>query len=46
VELNREDGHHETASVLLSCRDEQKSADLEATAESEASTIAYGPKPK
>jgi hypothetical protein len=46
VELNREEGHHGMESAVVSCRDEQKSADLAATAESEASTIEYGPKQK
>lgn len=46
VEINRENGHHAQESVELPCRDEQKSADLSATAESEGSTIAYGPKPQ
>jgi thiamine biosynthesis lipoprotein ApbE len=44
VELNREEGHHTQGSADISCREEQKWADLEATAESEASTVAYGPK--
>lgn len=45
VELNRENGHHGMESADISCRDEHKSADLAATAESEAATIEYGPKP-
>ncbi len=45
VELNRENGHHGMETADISCRDEHKSADLAATAESEASTIEYGPKP-
>jgi thiamine biosynthesis lipoprotein ApbE len=46
VELNRENGHHAMESVALTCRAESKSADLAATAESDASTVEYGPKPK
>jgi FAD:protein FMN transferase len=46
VELNREDGHHGMESAMISCRDEQKSANLAATAESEASTIEYRAKQK
>jgi thiamine biosynthesis lipoprotein len=44
VEFNRENGHHAMESAVISCGDKNKSEDLAGTAESEASTIEYGPK--
>ncbi len=44
LEVNREKGRHVTESVKLSCRDEQQSATIRATPESEESAVDYGPR--
>ena len=44
LEICREDGNHVTTAASIACRGgESAEADLAATAESDASTIAYGP---
>jgi thiamine biosynthesis lipoprotein ApbE len=45
VELNREHGRHVKESVTLTCGADATSGKLKDTAESDASTVEYGPKP-
>jgi FAD:protein FMN transferase len=44
VEINREHGHHVWESAPITCGGEATTAEIAATAESDASAIAYGPK--
>jgi FAD:protein FMN transferase len=44
LEICREDGHHVVESVAVTCASESATAAIRETAESDASTVSYGPK--
>ena len=44
VEICREDGHHVVETVAVTCGSEPVKAALRETAESNASSVSYGPK--